>query len=213
MYAKYIKQEIADLNGTGRTQACYKMELSPMSYKKFVEMCSREGGMDVSAIVGVLTLVSKELALYMAEGRSVKLDGIGTFNAKLGVRDDMQPDGFEEGESSRNSKSIIVNGVAFRADKDLIRNTNRKCTLEKGGESRLRKSPLTLEQRIEKAREFLKRNIFMRVPDYVRLTGLSRSTAAEELRKVALNPASGIMSRGNRSQKIYILRPEAPQQG
>ena len=213
MYAKYIKQEIADLNGTGRTQACYKMELSPMSYKKFVEMCSREGGMDVSAIVGVLTLVSKELALYMAEGRSLKLDGIGTFNAKLGVRDDMQPDGFEEGESSRNSKSIIVNGVAFRADKDLIRNTNRKCTLEKGGESRLRKSPLTLEQRIEKAREFLKRNIFMRVPDYVRLTGLSRSTAAEELRKVALNPASGIMSRGNRSQKIYILRPEAPQQG
>ena len=213
MYAKYIKQEIADLNGTGRTQACYKMELSPMSYKKFVEMCSREGGMDVSAIVGVLTLVCKELALYMAEGRSVKLDGIGTFNAKLGVRDDMQPDGFEEGESSRNSKSIIVNGVAFRADKDLIRNTNRKCTLEKGGESRLRKSPLTLEQRIEKAREFLKRNIFMRVPDYVRLTGLSRSTAAEELRKVALNPASGIMSRGNRSQKIYILRPEAPQQG
>ena len=213
MYAKYIKQEIADLNGTGRTQACYKMELSPMSYKKFVEMCSREGGMDVSAIVGVLTLVSKELALYMAEGRSVKLDGIGTFNAKLGVRDDMQPDGFEEGESSRNSKSIIVNGVAFRADKDLIRNTNRKCTLEKGGESRLRKSPLTLEQRIEKAREFLKRNIFMRVPDYVRLTGLSRSTAAEELRKVALNPDTGIMSRGNRSQKIYILRPEVPQQG
>lgn len=213
MYAKYIKQEIADLNGTGRTQACYKMELSPMSYKKFVEKCSKEGGMDASTIIAVLTLVSDKLALYMAEGRSVKLDGIGTFNAKLGVRDDMQPDGFEEGESSRNSKSIIVNGVAFRADKDLIRNTNRKCTLEKGGESRLRKSPLTLEQRIEKAREFLKRNIFMRVPDYVRLTGLSRSTAAEELRKVALNPASGIMSRGNRSQKIYILRPEAPQQG
>lgn len=211
MYAKYIKQEIADLNGTGRTQACYKMELSPMSFTKFVDTCHKEGKIDKSIIIAVLTLVSDKLALCMAEGRSVKLDGIGTFNAKLGVRGDMQPDAFEEGESSRNAKSIIVNGVAFRADKNLIRDTNRKCTLEKGGESRLRKSPLTLEERIEKAREFLRRNTFMKVPDYVRLTGLSRSTAAEELRKVALNPDTGIMSRGNRSQKIYILRPEVPQ--
>ena len=27
MHAKYIKKEIPDLNGTGRTQAYYKMEL------------------------------------------------------------------------------------------------------------------------------------------------------------------------------------------
>ena len=29
MYAKYIKREIPDLNGTGRTQAYYQMELTP----------------------------------------------------------------------------------------------------------------------------------------------------------------------------------------
>ena len=29
MNAKYIKQEISDLNGTGRTQAYYKMKLKP----------------------------------------------------------------------------------------------------------------------------------------------------------------------------------------
>ena len=33
MYAKYIKREIPDLNGTGRTQAYYKMELTPKSYE------------------------------------------------------------------------------------------------------------------------------------------------------------------------------------
>lgn len=195
------------MNGTGRTQACYKMELTPMTYQQFVSLCHREGMMDESMILGVLSLVSEKLALCMAEGYSVKLEGIGTFNAKLGVRDDMLPDAFEEGESSRNAKSLLVDGVMYRADKNLIRNTDRKCTLVRGGESRLKKSPFSLEERIEKARDFLKSHMFMRVPDYVSLTGLSRSTAAEELRKLATNPTSGIMSRGSRSQKVYILRP------
>lgn len=208
MYAKYIKREVADLNGTGRTQACYKMKLTPMTHQQFVSLCHREGMMDESMILGVLSLVSEKLALCMAEGYSVKLEGIGTFNAKLGVRDDMLQDAFEEGESSRNAKSLMVNGVSYRADKNLISNTDRKCTLVRGGESRLKKSPFSQEERIEKARNFLKSHMFMRVPDYVLLTGLSRSTAAEELRKLAANPSSGIMSRGSRSQKVYVLRPK-----
>ena len=209
MYAKYIKREIPDLNGTGRTQAYYQMELTSMSFDYFVSQCAREGKMEESQILAVMTLVSEKLALCMAEGFSVKLNGIGTFNAKLGVRSDMLPDAFEEGESNRNAKSIMVNGVSYRADKDLIRNTDRKCTLVRGGESRLKKSPFTLEERIQKARDFMKAHMFMKVPDYVQLTGLSRSTAAEELRKLANDPSTGITSRGQRSQKLYILRPEA----
>lgn len=206
MHAKYIKKEIPDLNGTGRTQAYYKMELRPMSHEQFVNLCAREGHMDESTILGVLSLVSEKLALSMAEGFSVKLEGIGTFNAKLGVRDDMLQDAFEEGESSRNANSIMVTGVAYRADNDLIRTTDRKCTLQRGGISRIRKSQLTQEERIQKAREFLEKNMFMRVPDYVRLTGLSRTTASMELRRLATDPTSGITSKGIRSQKFYVLR-------
>ena len=206
MYAKYIKREIPDLNGTGRTQACYKMELSPKSYKEFVSQCAREANMEESQILGVMSLVSEKLALCMAEGFSVKLDGIGTFNAKLGVRSDMLQDAFEPGESNRNAHSIEVTGVTYRADKDLIRNTRLKCVLEKGGVSRLKKSKLTLKERIEKARNFLQKEAFMRVPDYMRLTGLSRTTASMELLKLALDPSSGITSRGQRSQKFYVLR-------
>ena len=205
MHAKYIKKEIVDLNGTGRTQAFYKMALSPMSYEQFVALCAREGHLDESTILGVLSLVSEKLALSMAEGFSVKLDGIGTFYAKLGVRDDMLQDAFEAGESSRNANSIMVTGVAYRADNDLIRTTDRKCTLERGGVSRIRKSKLTLEERIQKAREFLEKNVMMRVPDYVKLTGLSRTTASLELRRLASDPTSGIASKGVRSQKFYVL--------
>lgn len=207
MYAKYIKQEIADLNGTGRTQACYKMKLTSMSFRQFVSLCHREGKMDESMILGVLSLVSEKLALCMAEGFSVKIDGIGTFSAKLGMRKDVLPDAFEQGEQTHNVKSIMVNGVAYRADKDLIENTEEKCSLRKGGVSRFKKSPYTLQERIERARNFIKKNMFMKVPDYARLTGLTRPTAARELRKLREDPSSGITTRGNRSQLVYILAP------
>ena len=206
MYAKYIKREIPDLNGTGRTQAYYQMELSPKNYEEVVKQCAREGNMEESHILAVMSLVSEKLALCMAEGFSVKLDGIGTFHAKLGVRSDMLQDAFEPGESNRNAHSIQVTGVAYRADKDLIKDTHRKCVLERGSVSRLKKSKLTLEERIQKARDFMQKNHFMRVPDYVRLTGLSRTAASQELRKLALDPSSGITSRGERSQKYYVLR-------
>ena len=206
MNAKYIKREIPDLNGTGRTQAYYQMELSPKSYEDFVSQCAREGNMDESHILAVMSLVSEKLALCMAEGFSVKLDGIGTFNAKLGVRSDMLQDAFEPGEANHNAKSIEVTGVAYRADKNLIRETCRKCVLERGGVSRIKKSKFTLEERIGKAREFLEKNMFMRVHDYMRLTGLSRTTASQELRRLALDPSAGIGSRGQRSQKYYVLR-------
>lgn len=206
MFARYIKQEIPDLNGTGETQAYYKMKLTAMSYEEFVNQCAREGHLDKSIIGAVVSLVSEKLALAMAEGYSVKLNGIGTFHAKLGVRDDVVQDAFEEGEPSHNVKTIQVTGVAFRADNDLIYDTYRKCSLKKGGVNRLHKSKLTREERVQKAREYLEKNTFMRVTDYVRLTGLSRTAATDELRKLAHDPTSGITSRGLKSQKFYVLR-------
>ena len=67
MYAKYIKKEYPDLNGTGHTQAYYKMLTTPMGYEGFVELCCREGAMPKDAIKGLLTLVAEKLALCMAE--------------------------------------------------------------------------------------------------------------------------------------------------
>ena len=206
MYAKFIKKEIADLNGTGQTQAYYRMQTTAMNYDWFVELCCSEGAMPKDAIKGVLTLVSEKLALCMAEGRSVKIDGIGTFKAKLGVRDDMLPDAFEPGERRHNAGAIEVKGVSYKADRDLVENCREKCHLESAGVSRLRKPKDTLEERIEKARKYLRKHPLMRVDDYAGLTGLSRTTASMELRRIADNPASGITYTGSRSQKYYILR-------
>ena len=205
MYAKFIKQERTDLNGTGTTQAFYKMELHRMGYRQFVDLCASEGYEQESKILGVLALVSEKLALCMAEGYSVKLDGIGTFHATLGVREDKLQDAFEPGETSRNAHTIKVKGVSFKADPELIKETSRKCVLKSGGVNRLHRSELTLEERIQKARKFLEENKFMHVGEYADMTGLSRTTASLELRKIDQDPSTGIKSKGIRSQKIYVL--------
>jgi predicted histone-like DNA-binding protein len=206
MYAKFIKKEIADLNGTGQTLACYKMLTTPMDFEGFVELCCREGAMPKDAIKGVLTLVSEKLALCMAEGRAVKIDGIGTFTAKLGVRDYMLPDTFEPGEQRHNAGAIEVKGVSYRADRDMVEKCRENCHLESGGVSRLRKPKGTLEERMEKARQYLREHPLMRVDDYAWLTGLSHTTASMELCRIVDDPASGITYTGSRSHKYYILR-------
>ena len=207
MYAKYIKKEIADLNGTGHTQAVYQMKTRAMSYDDFAELCCREGSMSIDAIKGVLTLVEEKLALSMAEGYAVKLGNIGTFSAKLGMRDGILPDAFDPDEKKHNVKSIKVSGVSYRADNDFVRRIDRKCTLVKDGESRIRKPESTLAERIEKARKFLGGHPLMRVKDYAWLTGLSYTGASLELRRIVQDPSSGITFTGQKSQKYYILKP------
>lgn len=205
MDAKYIKKEIADLNGTGRTQAYYKMVTRAMNHEQFIDVICRDGSLPRSTYKAVLTQIAEKLPGCLANGFSVKIDEVGLFTARLGVRKDMLPDAFEPGETKRNASSIEVRGVSFKADPELIRKTRTKCVLSSGGVSRLKKPKTTLEERTAMARKFLEKYHLMRVMDYVRLTGLSKTTASLELRKIADDPASGITFRGRGSQKFYVL--------
>ena len=205
MDAKYIKKEIADLNGTGRTQAYYKMVTRAMKHEQFIDVLCRDGSLPRSTYKAVLTQIAEKLPGCLANGFSVKIDEVGLFTARLGVRKDMLPDAFEPGETKRNASSIEVRGVSFKADPELIRKTRTKCVLSSGGVSRLKKPKTTLEERTAMARKFLEKYHLMRVMDYVRLTGLSKTTASLELRKIADDPASGITFRGRGSQKFYVL--------
>ena len=205
MDAKYIKKEIADLNGTGRTQAYYKMVTRAMNHEQFIDVLCCDGSLPRSTYKAVLTQIAEKLPGCLANGFSVKIDEVGLFTARLGVRKDMLPDAFEPGETKRNASSIEVRGVSFKADPELIRKTRTKCVLSSGGVSRLKKPKTTLEERTAMARKFLEKYHLMRVMDYVRLTGLSKTTASLELRKIADDPASGITFRGRGSQKFYVL--------
>ena len=205
--AKYIKKEMPDLNGIGKTGAYYRMETyRNIGAEEFIDKCAkRGGGLQRSALVGALALVTDELAMWLANGYSVTIDGIGTFGTKLGVKRGKLQDTFEEGEQKRNAQSLSVTGISYRADKQLIRKTDQLCDLERGGERRLHQSPYELPRRVEMAKDFIKKNGFMHVYDYATITGLSYTSASLELRKICKNPEWGITWQGRKSSKLYLL--------
>lgn len=205
--AKYIKKEIADLNGKGTTQAYYRMQTwRQLNYREFLERChSQHGAFTEATLAGAISAFCSHLALELAQGYTVKIDGLGSFGAKIGVRKDKEMDTFEEGTTTRNAKSLVVKGVSFRADKELVRDIDLRCLLERGGEERINKSPFTKEERVERARQYLREHGFMRVGHYASLNGLAYTTASRELRRIAQDPALGIVSEGRKSGKLYLL--------
>lgn len=206
---KYIKKEIADLNGTGKPQACYQMKSEGcMSTSLFLDECSKRGGLQHSTLSAALMMIADELAWQMARGYSVRLDGIGTFSSKLGVRRDMEQDTFEEGERRRNALTVEVSGVSFRVDKELVGQVRSQCVLERGKDCRMQKSPYTLQERIELAKEHIRRWSRIRVAEYEDITGLSHVTAARELQRLGCDPQTGIVPDGTRSAKVYVMARE-----
>ena len=132
---KYIKREMPDLNGEGTTRAYYMVQaLRNLDNEEFIERCIHHGGWQRGTVAGVLALVSDELARQIAGGYTVTIDGLGTFGAKLGVRKDKEKDSFEENEEKRNARSLKVSGLSFRADRRLVKEIDRMCVLERGGE-------------------------------------------------------------------------------
>ena len=208
--AQYIKQEMPNLNGTEEPQVYYRLKTNRnISSKEFVKHISRnDSAVDRGEIEGVLIRIADGLAELLGNGYSVTLDGVGTFKAGLGLKRDKEMDSFEEDETKRNARSLQLTSINYRADKTLVREANRRCKLERYGESRIRKSPYTKEQRLQLALEFLDKNSAMRIGDYMKLTGLSRTTATMELKAFRQDPASGITFVGRGSQKVYVKASE-----
>lgn len=206
--AKYIKQEMPDLKKAGENKAYYRMETSRrVSMAEFVKEISVPGfGITKASAVQVLSQAATTLAGLLAEGCAVTIDGIGTFKATVGVRNDKEQDDFTPDEPQRNAQSIEVNGVHYRADKRLVHDINVQCTLVRGKQSRIKRSPYTLEERISRAIAYMEEYDYLTVKGYAELNGLSVSTASVELRKLRSDASSGIRAIGKRSGLMYVKR-------
>ena len=216
--AKYIKKEMVDLHHEGQTIYTYRMQTTPMDNADFIRDCARNTTFSEGEIIGVIGTIADCLASRMARGYSVTIDGLGTFKAQVGLtreakekmKEAKDTSADEEGESStprsRNARSLKVTGVLWKPAKSLVRETRAACKLERGGVEPLRTSRFTYEERLARARAFMEKNTVMRVSDYARLTGLSRTKAAAELRSLNNAPGTGITSRGVRSSKVYLIK-------
>lgn len=205
--AKYIKQEMADMTGNGETKAYYRMKtIRNIGMEEFITWMTRHGALSRGIAVAALTQAMETLGELLGMGYSVNIDGLGHFKATVGVKRFKEMDSISDDAPKRNAQSLCINGVNFKVDKQLIRQAERYCKLERGYVSRLRKSPYTREERLTRALQFIDEHGFMRINDYVSLTGLSRTSACTELQELRRNPSSGITTQGRGPATIYVRR-------
>ena len=206
--AEYIKQEMNDPQGKGENKVYYRMRIyKNVGMDELVKQVARPGsGLSEGTVWHVLTTLTEKMASLMADGQSVTLDGLGTFKPALGVVPDKEIDTLDGKEPKRNARSIEVQDVNFKVDKQLVYAIDQRCYLRRGGVSRVRTSPYSEQERLALALQFIDANQLLRVNDYMRLTGLGRTKATQELRQFCSDPQSGLDYTGYGSHKVYVRR-------
>ena len=204
--ARYIKQEVPDLHKTGDQKVFYRLKTEHhVDSDEFVrKMCSCHAGISRGEALRVLIAASETLAELLGEGCSVSLDEWGTYKATIGLEPDKEMDTMDGDEVKRNARSLSLNGVTFQADKKLVRNARSHCKLERAGVSRVRKSPYTKEERLQKALDYLEEHKVLKVAQYMELTGQGHTTSACELRAFSRDASSGIVAVGRGSSVVYV---------
>lgn len=222
---KYYKMEQRDSFDMHKTRTVYRLHPSGhFSGKKFIHMVAHRRGYSESVIQGVLMDVAEELALLLGEGNTVCVPGIGTFSIGVRLKDERrqqledEQDAVAEGTARKasepNARNIELHHLNFRKDKELFRDIQihfsqqeLKRTDGRSGR-RITIDDTTQRHRIELAQQYLREHHYMHIDDYVRLTGLSRSSAQRELRELATYQYSGITIEGRGSHRVYVLRKQ-----
>lgn len=161
---------------------------------------AERAGFAESNVKGVLDALCRETVRYMALGYSVKLDGLGTFSLKLGMKagTDREP---VDGSVHRNARSVEVSGVNYRADQRLIQEANLSTDLERTTAGTKCKVSSTEEERLQLVLRHVKEHGFVRVKDYRALSGLERTMASRELRRFA--ELGYLVARGRHAHLLY----------
>lgn len=222
---KYYKMEQRDSFDMHKTRTVYRLHPSGhFSGKKFIHMVAHRRGYSESVIQGVLMDVAEELALLLGEGNTVCVPGIGTFSIGVRLKDERrqqledEQDAVAEGTARKasepNARNIELHHLNFRKDKELFRDIQihfsqqeLKRTDGRSGR-RITIDDTTQRHRIELAQQYLREHHYMHIDDYVRLTGLSRTSAQRELRELAAYQYSGITIEGRGSHRVYVLRKQ-----
>lgn len=206
--ARYIMEEMPDIRKTGKKVTYPKFaRIENMSTKELAKRIEDVSGFSAGDIEGVFLQASIEMAHLMANGYSVKIDGIGTFTPSLALCKGKEREEAGDGGTHRNAQSIVVGDVNFRVDRTMIRNINSRCNLERAPWKRQHSSQkYTPEQRLTLALEYLEKHAFLTVREYRRLTGLLQTAATNELRQWAHQPDSGIGIDGIGSHRVYIKK-------
>lgn len=207
---KYFKREMPDLRGTGEKQYYYVMrsEGAVDTIELVRRMRQTYRVMGEGELLGMVSTMIRTMGEILADGYTVSLDGMGNFSLTLGL-DDYDRDTPEQHRGGEpNARRLRVRDVRFKAQQKWVNDINSRCRRrlhrDEMGESTIHCPTTTREERIQMALGYIRENGFLRLKDYVSLSGLSRTSACRELRELASDRSVPIISQGRLSHKIYV---------
>lgn len=213
--AKYILQELPEEMTDGKKVVFPKMKTYSLhDYETVVRhIHDCDSTFSEGVIRGVLNAFVSAMKIWMPMGHNIKVDGLGVFSLSLGFDTSMPseealsqlPDGAGPKTKYRH---VCIKSINFKPDPELLQELNNRASFDRScAEVKVpRKNRYSHEERLAKAQAIIGMNGFMTLTDYVLATGLSRSAASADLRRIVADPDSGITTRGSHSHKVWVAR-------
>jgi predicted histone-like DNA-binding protein len=204
----YTFRELPDMQNTGERKVYPKVDYcGQMTNEEFLHMMEKVTMLQGGTIQAVIAGMAKTIGLAFLRGDSVKIDGLGIFSVKLGMKKESETEVLKQRGERYNTTDVEIKGVNFLTDQQWLKSLRHDIELNKSrGIKTIRKIESTEEERFQKAMQYLENQPFITVSDYVGLTGLGQTKAKMELRQFADNPDCGISRKGNGSHVVYIKK-------
>ena len=209
--ANYVIKELPTGMGNGSEGKAFpKMKVyTEFGYDKVVELVhDYSPAFSEATIRGVLDTLSVVVKSYLPMGHTLKIDNLGVFSLSLQFDDSDEnaenPNKGEENGSKRKYHHVKAKGVNFKVDQKLVDEINRENTFERASGNPIRTSPYSVEERLKRALDYIKKHGYIGLQDYANLNELSYSKASRELAQLVADPQNGIVAKGAGSHKIWV---------
>lgn len=210
--AKFIYQEIGGITRKGeRIVKPRFVGKSQVSWEMFLSDAASRSMFTRGTLQAVVATIADMLPRYLAQGSSVRIDGLGLFTPTLAMNNNMPVrEVDEEGhEVQHNAKNVTFGTVRITADKKMVMAARALCKPihdRYQGNRKAMDTPYTREQRMGLALEFLEHNPVLTVARYMELTGLRHTKAAQELRELSAGSEACLKACGRGSHRYYAKR-------
>ena len=211
---KYILQELPEEMTDGKKIVFPKMQTYTLhDYETVIQhMRDYAGSFSEGTIRGVFEALVSVMESWMPMGHNIKIDGLGVFSLTLGLDESSPSEKAALKNTDDNPKTkyrhVCIKRINFKPDQKLLQALNKEATFERGETDVQvpKRTKLTREERISRAKAIIEKNGFMTLYDYANATQQSRSVASKDLRQIVADTNSGITTRGSHSHKVWIAK-------
>ena len=210
--ANYILKEMAEGMADGHKTLYPKMQTYTLhDYETVIKhMRDYAGSISEGMIKAVFDALVSVMKSWMPMGHNIKIDGLGVFSLSLGFDESSPSEKAALKNTSDDPKTkyrhVCIKGINFKPDQKLLQALNKEASFERGETDVQvpKRTKLSREERISRAKAIIEKNGFMTLYDYANATHQSRSVASKDLRQIVADPNSGITTRGTHSHKVWV---------